>query len=280
MRRAANCAAAGITQPFSSNIVEFTIPITVAGNPDLENEVADSWTLGAVIQPRFLPRFALTIDWIEIALNNAIVTLGSEQTLEACYDAPDFPNQFCNAVTRDPAGQITTIQTGFANAASFDFRGLTTSLNWTLPLPAGLGTNPRLILNGNYLYIDRLQQRVGTGDVNVLRGGIGNSKHQATASATFATDPFSWQVQAQYLSSATFDPNEPAGTRDPRGVGDWWLFNTSLNWNINDRLGLRFIVNNVFDRNPPFPVPAGGGTTTYFSGILGRNFRVGASVKF
>jgi outer membrane receptor protein involved in Fe transport len=49
---------------------------------------------------------------------------------------------------------------------------------------------------------------------------------------------------------------------------------------VNQQFGLRFIVDNVFDRAPPYPSPAGGGTTQYFSGILGRYFRAAANVKF
>jgi len=31
---------------------------------------------------------------------------------------------------------------------------------------------------------------------------------------------------------------------------------------------------------PPFPVPAGGGAITYFPGVIGRVYRVGAGVHF
>ena len=43
---------------------------------------------------------------------------------------------------------------------------------------------------------------------------------------------------------------------------------------------MRVIVDNVFDKAPPFPAPAAGGTITYYSGILGRYFRVAGKVKF
>ncbi|HEX8554701.1 MAG TPA: TonB-dependent receptor [Sphingomonas sp.] len=279
-RRAANCAAAGVPAGLTSNIVEFTIPVTVAGNANLENEVADSWTVGAIIQPRFLPRFSLAVDWVDIRLNQAIVTLGAEQTLEACFDAPSFPSAICSNVQRDPAGQVTFIQTGFANAASLDFQGLTASMSWRTPLPTFLGEDAELGLSANYLYIDKLEQRVGAGDIDLQRGALGNSKHQATVNATYRNGPFNWLVQGQYTGPAVFDPNESTGTRDPQGVDDFLLFNTTFNWDINDRFGFRFIVNNVADVKPPYPVPGGGGTVTYFPGILGRSFRAGATLRF
>ena len=46
------------------------------------------------------------------------------------------------------------------------------------------------------------------------------------------------------------------------------------------RSKLQFIVDNVFDKAPPFPRPAEGGTVTYFKGLLGRYFKVSASASF
>ena len=56
--------------------------------------------------------------------------------------------------------------------------------------------------------------------------------------------------------------------------------NAGLAVNVNERMRFRFIVDNILGTDPPFPVPAFGGVVTYFPGILGRYFRVGASVSF
>jgi len=37
-------------------------------------------------------------------------------------------------------------------------------------------------------------------------------------------------------------------------------------------------VDNIFAAKPPYPVPAGGGAITYFPGVLGRFYRIGAGV--
>ena len=44
--RAKNCAAAGVAQPFTSNIVNFTVPGTQGGNPGLKNEVGQQLERG------------------------------------------------------------------------------------------------------------------------------------------------------------------------------------------------------------------------------------------
>ena len=187
----------------------------------------------------------------------------------------------CDQFNRDANGQITFIQTGFANAASRDFQGLIAELAWRVPTPF-LGSGSRIDLGVNYLYNDQLEFRVGQGDLTTLRGSIGYSKHQFTANARYQHDDFSWLIQAQYLGAAVYNPDEPAANRDIPGVGSVVFFNTTLSFNVAERFDLRFIIDNVFDTDPPFPAPGGGGgaAVTYFDGVLGRYFKVSARVRF
>lgn len=277
--RQANCTADGLGANFESNIVDFTARGTLQGNTNLENEKADAWTIGAILRPRFLTGFTLAVDYVDIKVKGAIEQLDADQTLQACYDAPSFPSTICDNFTRDADGQITFIQTGFANAAQRDFQGVIAELAWNIKTPF-LGPNSSFNIGVNYLYNDKLQVRVGQGDLTTLRRSIGYSRHQATTNLTYRNEGFRAQVQAQYIGPALFDPDEEADNREFRGVGDVVFFNTSLAYDINDRFGVRFIVDNLLDQKPPFPAPGGGGRVTYFDGILGRYFKVGASVKF
>lgn len=277
--RQANCAADGLPADFQSNIVDFTAKGTLQGNPNLANETANAWTVGAILRPRFLPGLTLTADWVDIELQGAVESLDATTTLNACYDDPNFPTGICDQFTRDANGQITFIQTGYANAASRQFQGLIAELAWRFDTPF-LGAGSRVDLGVNYLYIDQLETRVGQGDLATLRGSIGYSKHQFTANARYANDDFSWLVQAQFIGPALFDPDEPANNRDIPGVGSVVFFNTTVSIPVADRFDLRLIVDNVFDTDPPFPSPGGGGQVTYFDGVLGRYFKVGARVRF
>lgn len=279
-QRQANCAAAGLPADFQSNIVDFTSRGALVGNTELTNEKADAWTVGAILRPSFLPGFSLAVDWVDIELEDAVQSLNAVQTLQACYDSPTFPDPICNRFTRDEQGQITFINTGFANAASRDFQGLIAELAWRIGTPF-LGADSSVNIGVNYLYNDQLEFRVGQGDLTTLRGAFGYSKHQATTNVTYRNDNFAWQVQAQYIGPAVFDPDEEPDNRDFRGADDVVFFNTSLSFNVDDRYTFRFIVDNVFDEEPPFPSTASGNArATYFDGILGRNFKVSARVNF
>ncbi|WP_324750159.1 TonB-dependent receptor [Sphingomonas sp. LY54] len=277
--RQANCSADGLPADFNSNIVQFTARGTLQGNTNLENEKANAWTVGAIVRPSFLPGFTLAVDWVDIELKGAIETLDAEQTLEACYDDPSFPTAICDNFVRDANGQVTFIQTGFANAASRKFEGLVAELQWRVPTPF-LGAESSFNLGVNYLYNHELETRVGQGDLTTLRRSIGYSKHQATTNLTYKNKGLAWQWQFQYIGKAKNDPDAPPTAYEFPVVDDVLFVNTSVNYDVNQRLRVSFIVDNVFDTKNPFPTTANGGVVTYFDGVRGRYFKVGAGVKF
>lgn len=277
--RAANCAAAGLPANFNSNVVDFTTEGSLSGNVGLDNEKADSWTIGAIITPRFAPGLSLSVDWVDIALKNAILSVDADQTMQACYDAVDFPSPACDQIDRGADGQVEFIRTGYLNAASYDYSGLVAELDWRVATPF-LGSQSQVLFSGSYQYIDKLEQRVGAGDLTTLRGLIGYSKHKGTASVSYANGPFGGFVQVQYFGKAVVDPDAEPTAYEYFTRGDVAFVHASVNYTFDDQLTLRFNIDNLFDTKAPFPTPAGGGVSTYYSGVMGRYFKVGAVVNF
>ena len=60
----------------------------VGGNPNLNPEIADTYTLGIVFQPRFIPRLAITIDYFDITVNDPIQPLGQDAILAELRRTP------------------------------------------------------------------------------------------------------------------------------------------------------------------------------------------------
>ena len=83
------------------NVYSTSLEIVSGGNPNLESETSDSITLGALVQPRFLPGFSISSDYYDITVNNVIASIGSAQTIaNLCYDSPNLSNPFCSLVQR------------------------------------------------------------------------------------------------------------------------------------------------------------------------------------
>src|SRR3546814_11429950 len=60
--------------------------ITAGGNLNLQPETADTWTLGVVFQPDFLPRFNLSLDYYNIKINDVLGTPLPGDIIAACFD--------------------------------------------------------------------------------------------------------------------------------------------------------------------------------------------------
>ncbi|WP_132392777.1 TonB-dependent receptor [Novosphingobium sp. PhB165] len=279
--RAANCAAAGLPANFTSNIVDFTSRGSLSGNTDLENEKANSWTVGLIVTPKALPGFSLSVDWVNVSLKNAIVSLDADQTMAACYDATSFPSPVCSQIDRGADGQVDFIRTGYINAASYKYRGLLADLTYIIQTPF-LGADSSILLKGGYQYNSKLEQRVGVGDLDVISGGVGYPKHKGTASIAYKNGGFGAFTQIQYIGKSQVDPNAAPNTYEYPTRKAVAYVSGSLSYDINDSYTLRFMVDNIFDTNAPYPAPAGtdNSVVTYWDGILGRYFKVGVSAKF
>lgn len=291
-RRAANCLAAGVptTQtnpdgsvtPWQSNYSKFTIPGSVSGNRNLKNETANSFTFGTVLRPRFVPGLTISADYINVSIKDEIVSLSGDDILDACYDGTTFPNSFCALAPRDSTGQITFISEGYYNAAIAKLRAYQAEIAYTTDLDRfGLGANAGSInFSFNFYHVLNQYTKVGTGSVVHTDGNIGNPKNSFTANLSYANKGFSFLWQTQYFGPSKINVDAAPDTYEYPGNKHWYLFNATAGYSISDHYKLQFIVDNVFNKNPPFPAPAGGGTITYFKGILGRYFKVSVSAAF
>jgi len=285
--REANCAAAiaGYNPAtFTSNVVNATALGTTSGNTNLQSEIAFSKTFGVVLRPRFVPKLNISVDYIDISLKDAIESLTLVDNLDACYDSPNFPNNpSCTTFTRNGAGQITTFHAGFVNAGLLEFTGIEAGLDYTVDLPWNLGS---LEPSVHYLDTQRLKSQIATAAPNDISGQIGYSKNKGTIDLLYANRGFSWDWQAQFIGPANFNNQNTETSQNILGVGSWWLINSTIGMKFNPQFQVRLIVDNVFNKQPPFPALAGTGgnyvpsTTTYFAGILGRYLLISADYKF
>ncbi len=287
--RAANCAKAGLVQPFSSNILSFSEPIAVSGDPQLQNEVSDSRTFGFVL--RATDRMHLAVDYVKIDISQAIVQLNATNVLDACYDSPVYPNAYCSNVTRASNGQIQLVKTGYANAGFENFNGITTEFEYAFDLPFGRapGDFGTVDLRLDEFFENQLSQAVSSADVAVLAGSIGNSKHRAVLDVGWSKGHWSALGQTVFVGRAVWDSALSATNTQQQGVGSWWVENLTLGYEATSHVRLRLVVNNVLDKPAPFPLPAAppnstllmpNAIETYFSGILGRYLLATVEVKF
>ena len=116
--REANCAAdlqsIGVNPYDENGVYIWRNPLTarfsgtVSGNSELQEETADTLTLGFVYRPSWFEGFDITIDYWSIEIEDSIDTLSLTNIFQGCYDGPTLNNQFCSLFTRidDPNSQL------------------------------------------------------------------------------------------------------------------------------------------------------------------------------
>ncbi len=83
-----------------------------AGNENLIEETADTYTVGFSIAPSWLEGFRLAVDYWDITIDDAITSISNEGIMEQCYASSipfGQPNPFCDDITRDDGGLIVEI---------------------------------------------------------------------------------------------------------------------------------------------------------------------------
>lgn len=287
--RAANCAAAGVPANFVSN-GDASINSFTFGNANLQNEKSDSYTVGVVLTPEFIPGFNATVDYINIKVNNAISLYSTDDVVAACYDSVNFPdNQFCDLVARDPVVpgetdindyQLDTVGTTYFNSARLTYKGIVAAVSYQRPTDfLGVGSSVRLAVSYQYL-INRTNQTTADSVAVQVHDSVGYSQHKGVATISYSNKGFNAAVDVNYIGPARIDPDKSDTFYSVPKVKAFTFVNLAVSQQINDRFSIRGVVDNVFNARAPYPYPASGGTNTYFQGIMGRYFRVGASVNF
>jgi len=99
--RPTNCAAdLGPLLPLLTSIAP-SLGIVSGSNPNLTAETSDSYTLGAVIQPRWVPGMSLSVDYYDIKVTGIITSLTAQAIVNSCYDSASLANVFCTQFTRN-----------------------------------------------------------------------------------------------------------------------------------------------------------------------------------
>jgi outer membrane receptor protein involved in Fe transport len=288
------------------------------GNPNLAPEESDSYTVGVVLQPRFIPGLAFSVDYFDIKVRRVVSTLGFQSIMTQCLVNGD--PFLCSKIHRAPGtGSLWLSDGGFIDITNLNIGGLRTKgfdLNGSYyRLIGGAGT---LTLSYNSTFLRELE--VDTGVVSpsgedgkfdcaglygntcgaFLTSGAPNPKYRHRLRVGFALpNGLGITGQWRYFSSVRNDGLEedcdisatptctfsvsPANAK----IHAQSYFDMALLARLGDRYNFRLGANNIFDRQPP--VVGGevsnasfgsGNTFPQFYDAMGRYVFAGVTVDF
>lgn len=300
--RPANCQAAGVPAGYNYSYIA-TIGFLSGGNPDLGEETSDSYTIGGVFQPEFLPGFSFSADYYNITVNDVITAPSAQGILNACYDAADLNNQFCALFTRNagpgngPRGEIpgrileNSLQVIPLNYAKLKVSGIDFEARFERQIDKvgkfSIGAIYTYALtNNSYL------SPTDPGRADRVLGELGDPQHAFNVNASLVSGPVTFGYRARYLgkmSNGAWENYNSVQGRPPQNddaFADGFKYYPAV-WYHDFRLGLdvanKFTfyggVDNAFNKNPPFGLTgAGAGSGIYTN--RGRFFYAGITAKY
>ncbi|MBC2776128.1 TonB-dependent receptor [Parasphingopyxis sp. GrpM-11] len=272
---------------------------TGGGNPNLDVEKADSFTLGVIVTPPQVPGLAVTVDYYNIEVTDAITTLNPGDVLTPCFGpnlsapTPNPAAPECALIQRNPlngslngGGDTPGLILQLTNAGTLETSGIDFRVNYSLPVSFG---SVNFDLNGNWT-----EKLVILGRECV--GLYSNNCEPITPEwafnfrTTLSIDDlvdvsllWRWTDGVEYEFAATTTGILP----EYLAIDDASYFDLSVRSNVSENFDVTFSVNNLLDRDAP-NVSGFIGSSTYNSGntypttydVLGRTYSVTGRVRF
>ncbi|MDV3455544.1 TonB-dependent receptor [Sphingomonas sp. HF-S4] len=264
------------------------------GNPNLLPEKANSWNIGGVVSPRFLPGFTASVDYFRIDLEGAIDSISAQETVNRCR--ADGVQAYCDAITEDPARSTPAAPYLLIRTQPFNYvRRLVRGIDFDAAYRIPLGGDTLTLRGIATRYIENLAVTgvAGSAPVNTVgaNGGQGSTPTWIfRGSVNYETPTFSATVVGRGVSSGKYVANGiECSTSCPVSTTNFptydnnrvsGLFYADLNLTQKIAMGssqaeMFFNVTNLFNRWPLLVPETGNASNTTYSDMLGRQFRVG-----
>ena len=276
--------------------------LTSGGNPNLSPEKADTYTVGAVFQPSFLPRFSVSVDYYNIKVKDVIGSPLPGDLISACFGsvtAASATNPDCTIIRRNPVtggldgdpattlglfaplnnlGKLATDGIDLVAAYQRDFG----SVGWAMNFVGNYTLNSKFQATSTSL--DR--ECTGFYSVNCSFTGSLQPKFQWSLRNTFTIDDIDLSILWRHIDKMVQEPDDiingsgPAfsGTLPATGGGAlsgrtvnfgkipaFDFFDATLRFNVSENFTFTLTVQNLLDKQPPV-IGSSIGSTTYNSG--------------
>ncbi|HWV35325.1 MAG TPA: TonB-dependent receptor, partial [Thermomicrobiales bacterium] len=301
-----NAGAAGTSNMFDpfTNTSRQVITV-VSGNPNLQPEEADTTGLGIVLTPSFLPGFAMSVDYYDIEITDAISSLPSQQYVLRCFEGQ---TALCGFIHRDADGFIELVNAQPANILAQNASGFDIEMSYDFPasslissLSGDFGLRAMATIVDTLETIDTTTVIDGAGQIGgfgILGGNLHTPDLRYIAMATYSNGPASLTLSMRGTGSVVYNnafvectsscpPSTSTNpTIDNNHVDAVEYYDLAFNYKaFEDRAEFFVVVENFMDEDPPaIAGPRGDG---FYSGQanvsydrLGRIYRAGVRLSF
>jgi iron complex outermembrane receptor protein len=271
------CQAQGIPANF---LATFAQPNPQAraitgGNPDLDPEIADTYTFGVVwnsnLKSDWGSNLQLSLDYFKYEIEDVISSLSSSSIIGRCFNQldsnPTFDpnNQFCQLFGRDPSNfGVTGVQTTTLNLSALGLTGVDLSVDWKLPMSAfGLsedaGSLGFKILATRTLKVE--QQETSADPFIERQGTISQTvasafpEWKAVMTTSYAVKNLLFRYNLRWIDNMDVVNNDAVLSRPTVGIKPWvpnyFYHDVTAKLSLNDTWDFTIGINNIADKQPP-----------------------------
>ena len=263
----ANCEAfftnIGIDPTDGSGNYAFSDPLSAAfggisgGNPDLDVETADTQTIGFIYQPEFAEGLAISWDYWDIEIENAIQAPTAQDIANSCFIGPNLNQQFCSLLSRnsDPnslqAGGFNFIQQTLINFAKLETAGFDFSIGYDFEVGEHRFNTK---LQGTRVHkIDQFTNPTDLTFVNPELKEINRPELAGNVYLTWNWDALTVGTQSQFMGEQLLrfvEIEQQFLYGDSVMQDEFWIHDLSASYAIDDQFEIYGGVKNLTDEEP------------------------------
>jgi outer membrane receptor protein involved in Fe transport len=295
--RIANCAAlataAGLTFTFNDpsaanaylpNYGSGSVPGVAGGNPFLQPETSESFTIGGVWTPDYLiPNLSIVLDYYDIEITDAISSVSAQAAANQCVSGDQVNTGACATITRNSGTfLVSSFIQGSLNYAALTAKGVDFTARYGFDLTGWGGRDwGRLShsVRGNWLIEQHDFVNIADpADSTDFEDSVGMPRVRFLSTVTWEptdtlafTWDWDWQASQEIedvdtIGYGNFDRYE---TLDYLETGDFSQHDFSVRWSMREDTIVRAGVVNAFDAEPARWL---GNTTADNFDLFGRRF--------
>ena len=284
---------------FESNIGtgRSALALLQGGNPNLDPEKANTYQVGVVVQPRWVPGLQVSVDWFKYIIDGQINTLVVNNLLaNLCHDSatPYASNPYCAQIRRDPTGNngggrvggVAEVTLTNQNIAKVKVEGYDASISYgfrTEDLFQKDYGDVAMRVDATWMY--RWEQQASPGlaytqYANTVTNATPEWKVQGSVQWTKGDLGLTWTTNyiGSMISTTSFAPSGLT----PYYTGAYYKHDVRARYHLNDQFDLRAGIQNVTNETPPMLPETyqgiGTGSSSYDN--RGRYFYMGATFRY
>ena len=272
------------------------IASTTAGNPNLKPEVADTLTLGVVLQPSWLSRFHASVDYFQINIADVIGSVAAQDVLDR-YLLQGLQQYKPFIVFNNTPLGVAQVNSTYLNLAAQKSDGVDFEVSYHPPIDAVRipGRLDVRVIGTWYDHLRTIQNLPGGGVSNVDTAGTAaaTAHWQANINFTYGIGNLTTTLNGRYSSKIKYSatlvgPDDPSyNPASPNSINRN-LWPSSLTWSLgaaydiasgpDRRLQVYGVIDNLLDKNPPIVAISMLSGQPY--DVIGRSFKAGVRFSY